>query len=167
MLSLLPRGSQRSPQCLSHTLQVPGQDATAAYRVDAVTSVKTLFTRDLHCDFCCWPIAMEVTGISFVVTFEKKNQQQCVFPEKWPSYSGYSTDVAVNNFHWDHFSGTQQVEWKPLTSKGESMFFCGPTVTVPFQGASSSVSLCGERSSGVLLCFRAAKTWRSGWSQVT
>lgn len=49
-------------------------------------------------------------------------------------------------------------------------FFCESgelTVSVPFEGASSSVPLCGECSSGVLFCFRAAEARRPGCDLLT
>lgn len=72
------------------------------------------------------------------------------------------------SLHWRHFSDTEYAGWKLLTSRLQFLCINGEqTVTVPFEGASSSVSLCGECSSGILLCFRTAEARRSGCHQLT
>lgn len=89
----------------------------------------------------------------------------CVFIKNDPVTLDTSLMLHV---HWSHFSDTECAGWKLLTSRLQFLCYIGElTVTVPFEGASSSVSLCGECSSGILLCFRTAKARRSGCHQLT
>lgn len=69
----------------------------------------------------------------------------------------------INSFvltSWDHLFGRKMLRDFVMTMSWQTM-------TLPFQGSSSSVSLCRECSSWVLLWFRATEAWWSGWNQLT